>query len=229
MWNISKNKQTSNQSSYPQDQQNSQLSDDIVRVVSEVPSLNEKQSDEDLAPNAMVDHDNERYQPTGIESREPVEIGYSIINSGVVMMGEASGVNDMKIAGEFNGIIHLVDNSLYVLQGGVFKGGVALAQSIEVHGRVEGDLYALNFIRLNPECEVLGNVNAPRVILEDGSVFRGNIRMDEDPLNGQTVEAFIESKRPKSAMVTTSKQAPREEMVMPKPRMTANTNPNQAK
>ncbi len=49
-----------------------------------------------------------------------------------------------------------------------------------VEGHVEGDLQGSEQVILRESANVLGDIKAPRVTLEDGAYFRGSIEMTRD-------------------------------------------------
>ena len=54
------------------------------------------------------------------------------------------------------------------------------ADSVTVEGTLDGDIVAQETVRLMPGCEVTGNIRAPRINIEEGAMFKGNIDMDVD-------------------------------------------------
>jgi cytoskeletal protein CcmA (bactofilin family) len=52
------------------------------------------------------------------------------------------------------------------------------AETVSVHGTFEGTLSARDTVRLCAGCAVTGDVRAPRVIIEEGARFKGNVDMD---------------------------------------------------
>ncbi|MBN1240080.1 MAG: polymer-forming cytoskeletal protein [Gammaproteobacteria bacterium] len=117
-------------------------------------------------------------------SREPAVIGPSIR-----IDGDVRGEENLLIEGEVKGTVHLKDNSLVIGSQGRVKANV-YAQSIEVEGLMEGDLYASDRINVRKSAQVRGNITAPRVSLEDGAQFKGSIEMD-----AQAVEAALGKNR----------------------------------
>lgn len=105
-------------------------------------------------------------------SREPAMIGTSIS-----IRGDVAGEEDLIVQGRVEGTIKLPQNSVTVGKDGQIKANIH-AKSIEVEGRMEGDLQADEQVVIRRSAHVEGNISAPRVALEDGCRFRGSIEMD---------------------------------------------------
>jgi cytoskeletal protein CcmA (bactofilin family) len=113
-------------------------------------------------------------------TREPAVIGPSIR-----IDGDVRGEENLLIEGEVKGTVNLKDNNLVIGSQGRVKANV-YAQSIEVEGLMEGDLFASDTVNVRKSAQVKGNITAPRVSLEDGARFKGSIEMD-----AQAVEAAL--------------------------------------
>ncbi len=51
-------------------------------------------------------------------------------------------------------------------------------EELTVRGKMSGNTVASDRISLASEAILLGNLQAPRIVLEDGARFRGHIEMD---------------------------------------------------
>lgn len=102
--------------------------------------------------------------------------GYATIGPSIVIRGEVSGDEDLVIQGHVDGSISLGLHSVTVGNGGRVKAGIR-GRVITVEGAVEGDLTAEEQIVLRGTARVKGDLNAPRVVLEDGASFRGLVDM----------------------------------------------------
>ena len=101
----------------------------------------------------------------------------AVIGPKIKFKGELSGEEDLIIEGTVEGTIELKDHQLTIGKQGAVHANVS-AKSITIEGKVEGDLTAVERINIKASSEVLGNVKAERVMLEDGAKFRGSIDMD---------------------------------------------------
>jgi cytoskeletal protein CcmA (bactofilin family) len=118
---------------------------------------------------------------TPIASPEPVRAptvrsGSATIGPSIVINGEVTGSEDLLIQGKIDGSISLGAHSVTVGGGGRVKADIS-GRVITIEGDVEGDLTAQEQIVLRGSAKVLGDIKAPRVVLEDGASFRGLVDM----------------------------------------------------
>jgi cytoskeletal protein CcmA (bactofilin family) len=100
----------------------------------------------------------------------------AVIGSTIVIQGEVSGDEDLVIRGTVRGRVSLT-RSLFVLASGVVEADLATA-SIDVSGRVTGNIAARDKVELMANCNVAGDIQSPRVVIADGAAFNGTIDMD---------------------------------------------------
>lgn len=98
------------------------------------------------------------------------------IGPSIVIRGEVSGSEDLLIQGQIDGSVALDKHAVTVGGGGRVKANIS-GRVITVEGEVEGDLSAQEQIVLRGSSKVLGDIKAPRVVLEDGASFRGLVDM----------------------------------------------------
>ncbi len=115
-----------------------------------------------------------------VNSEKPAASSSSIvavIGPKIQFKGELVGEEDLLIQGQFDGTIDLKGNNLIVGEQGKLNAN-ASAKTINVQGRVEGDLFGEERIAIRSSSFVQGNIKADRVVLEDGAKFKGSIDMD---------------------------------------------------
>ncbi len=100
----------------------------------------------------------------------------AIIGGSLTIEGNIKGSEDLLIEGKVNGDISLPNHSVTVGSDGKVKATIR-ASTIVVDGKVEGDLLGDDQIEIRRTGNVMGNIVAPRVGLEDGAQFKGNIDM----------------------------------------------------
>jgi len=122
--------------------------------------------------------------------------GFATIGPSIVIRGEVSGDEDLVIQGQVDGSISLGRHAVTVGNGGRVKAGIT-GRLITIEGAVEGDLTAEEQIVLRGTARVRGDLNAPRVVLEDGASFRGLVDM------GSTDDLDMESPAGTSAKAGT--------------------------
>lgn len=109
--------------------------------------------------------------------RSPIgRTSFATIGPSIVIRGEVSGNEDLVIQGQVDGSVSLGSHAVTVGNGGRVKAGIT-GRVITIEGAVEGDLKAEEQIVLRGSARVRGDLNAPRVVLEDGASFRGLVDM----------------------------------------------------
>ena len=96
------------------------------------------------------------------------------IGKSLRVRGEISGSEDVTIDGEVEGTVELKDNSLTIGPNGKVHANVT-AKSITVLGRLEGNVKAGERVEISKTGSLEGDLVTPRIVIEDGAVFRGSI------------------------------------------------------
>ena len=105
-----------------------------------------------------------------------------IIGKQISIRGNLTGGEDLIVEGRVEGSISL-GNHLTVEASGVVEADVEV-EDLTVTGAVAGDIQATRSVSINTDARVVGNIRAPRVIIEDGARFRGRIEMDVELPDG---------------------------------------------
>ncbi len=92
-----------------------------------------------------------------------------------VIKGEISGDEDLVVEGVVEGQVR-INRDLRVAQGGQVKANVA-AQNLSVSGEIQGDCDATNRIEIQATGRLVGNIRAPKIVIAEGAMFRGNSDM----------------------------------------------------
>jgi cytoskeletal protein CcmA (bactofilin family) len=98
------------------------------------------------------------------------------IGRSITISGDVGGDEDLLIQGQVDGSVNLDLHSVTVGSEGRVKANIS-GRVVVVEGRVEGDLNAKEQIILRSSAHVMGDISAPRVVLEDGASFRGLVDM----------------------------------------------------
>ena len=99
------------------------------------------------------------------------------IGASIRINGDLTGEEDLVVQGTVEGTVTLKQNTLRVGQDGHVSATVH-ARVIDVEGKVEGDIHGDEQVVLHRSANVRGNIQSPRVTLEDGCRFKGSIDMD---------------------------------------------------
>jgi len=99
------------------------------------------------------------------------------IGPSIFIKGDLSGEEDLVIEGRVEGRVDLKQNNVTVGKNGRVKADV-FGKVVVVEGEVDGNVFAREQAILRQSGSICGNITAPRVILEDGSRFKGSIDME---------------------------------------------------
>ena len=99
------------------------------------------------------------------------------IGASIFIKGDLTGDEDLVIEGRVEGRVDLKQNNVTVGRNGKVKADVS-GRVVTIEGEVDGNVFAQEQAILRQAGAIRGNITAPRVILEDGSRFKGSIDMD---------------------------------------------------
>jgi cytoskeletal protein CcmA (bactofilin family) len=99
-----------------------------------------------------------------------------LIGSKVTVKGSISGNQDLIVHGRVEGRVGL-ENRLTVEEDGSVQAEVEVLEAT-VKGELKGEVVASKAAILLPTARMVGNIRAPRVVIEEGARFSGNIEMD---------------------------------------------------
>lgn len=98
------------------------------------------------------------------------------IGAGVTISGRLTGDAEVNVLGRIEGSV-VLESNLVVAEGGEVIAEVE-AQTLTVRGKLNGNVVAHQVVTLASGSVVTGNIRAPRIIIEEGARFKGNIDMD---------------------------------------------------
>jgi len=101
----------------------------------------------------------------------------TVIGESVTVRGNLSGDEDLHVYGRVEGSVEL-DRTLVVAESGIVKAEVAVKNAV-ISGIVVGNITASDSVEITEQGRMVGDINAPRVIVVDGASFRGNIDMGD--------------------------------------------------
>ena len=113
--------------------------------------------------------------PAGAPATAAKPAGPCVIGTKTTVKGEISGDEEILVEGTVEGQIK-INKDLRVGPGGVVKATVD-AQSVVVSGELIGDCHAAHRVEIQATGRLTGNIRAPRVVIAEGAVFKGNSDM----------------------------------------------------
>ncbi|MGC4000838.1 MAG: polymer-forming cytoskeletal protein [Anaeromyxobacter sp.] len=103
--------------------------------------------------------------------------GSTIIGESILISGSLNGDEDLTVRGRVEGTLTLT-KTLVVEPTGIVKAEVQVKNCV-IAGAVVGNVTATESVEITKEGRMVGDINAPRVIIVDGASFRGRIDMGE--------------------------------------------------
>jgi cytoskeletal protein CcmA (bactofilin family) len=98
-----------------------------------------------------------------------------VVGANITVKGEITGDEDVLVEGTVEGQIRIT-RELRVGPRGKVKASVT-AQSVVVSGELVGDCEATGRVEIQATGRLMGDIRAPRVVIAEGAVFRGNSDM----------------------------------------------------
>jgi cytoskeletal protein CcmA (bactofilin family) len=110
----------------------------------------------------------------------------TIIGSETIVSGNLEGDEDLTIEGRVEGSISL-SRTLTVEVGGVVRADINVRNAV-ISGVLVGNVEAQESVHITDQGRVVGDISSPRVILVDGSSFKGNIDMGDFDIEQEVPE-----------------------------------------
>jgi cytoskeletal protein CcmA (bactofilin family) len=107
--------------------------------------------------------------------------------------GEIRGDEDIVVQGRIEGRV-AIGAALSVEDGAIVQADVE-ARTVTVSGVIVGNVSASDIIRLTSKARVVGDVTAPRVVIEAGAAYRGRLEMGEVTLSASEARSSTTVRR----------------------------------
>ena len=104
-----------------------------------------------------------------------------VIGAKTTVKGEITGDEDVLVEGSVEGQVR-ISRDLRVAASGSVRATIE-AQSVIVSGEVLGDCTAAVRVDIQATGRLTGNIRAPKIVIAEGAVFRGN--SDMSPRQGE--------------------------------------------
>ena len=89
--------------------------------------------------------------------------------------GKLKFYGTIRIDGQFRGEI-MGEGTLIVGEGAIIESDIHVSQIFN-SGRIQGDVTADNKIEIRAPGKILGNIQAPSIVINEGATIEGNCRM----------------------------------------------------
>jgi cytoskeletal protein CcmA (bactofilin family) len=98
------------------------------------------------------------------------------VGHGTTLTGETNFQAMLRVDGHLLGTVSSESGTLLVGTNGQVDANIAVSTAI-VNGQVNGDIVATERIQLGRTARVIGNIQTPRLVLEDGAILEGSCAM----------------------------------------------------
>jgi cytoskeletal protein CcmA (bactofilin family) len=98
------------------------------------------------------------------------------VGHGTTLTGETNFQAMLRVDGHLLGTVSSESGTLLVGTNGQVDANIAVSTAI-VNGNVNGDIVATERIQLGRTARVIGNIQTPRLVLEDGAILEGSCAM----------------------------------------------------
>jgi cytoskeletal protein CcmA (bactofilin family) len=107
--------------------------------------------------------------------RRETPVGSSLIGRSMFIKGDLESEENLVIEGKMEGTLK-AKNQVIVGKDGLVKADVE-GHEVIIRGKIVGNVKGYNKVTIEPEGELIGNIIAQRVVLAEGSIFKGSIDM----------------------------------------------------
>lgn len=98
------------------------------------------------------------------------------VGAGTVLTGETNFTSMLRVDGHLTGRVTSDEGTLIVGSTGQVDANIDVAAAV-VNGTINGDIIASEKLELGRTARVVGNVQAPRLLMADGAILEGNCNM----------------------------------------------------
>lgn len=98
------------------------------------------------------------------------------VGYGTVLTGETNFHAMLRVDGHLTGRVTSENGTLIVGSSGQVDANI-MVSAASINGTVNGDIIALDKVELGRTARVVGNIQAPRIVIEDGALFEGSCSM----------------------------------------------------
>ena len=142
----------------------------------------------------------------------------TVIGAETRISGEIRGEEDLVIKGRVDGKIHL-SHALTIEKGAIVQADVDV-RNLVISGTLVGSIVASESVRLLASARVVGDLAAPRVIMDAGAAYRGRVDMGDI----EAARAAVASRsvaQPVATSASAAKDRPAPPRVAPTPKTAA--------
>ena len=124
------------------------------------------------------------------------------IGSGTVLTGETTFHAMLRVDGHLTGSVTSETGTLIVGSTGRVDANIVVAAAM-INGTINGDIIASERLELGRTARIVGNVQSPRLVMEDGAILEGGCTMTKARETLEKRNADITSQYTSAAATTT--------------------------
>jgi cytoskeletal protein CcmA (bactofilin family) len=98
------------------------------------------------------------------------------VGNGTVLTGETNFQSMLRVDGHLTGRVTSEQGTLIIGSTGRVDANISVSAAL-VNGTVNGDIIASDKLELGRTARVVGNIQTPRIVIEDGAIFEGGCTM----------------------------------------------------
>ena len=114
------------------------------------------------------------------------ESAAAVIGKSVQIRGEVKGSEDLVVDGHVEGTITLLDSRLTIGPNAHVLANVS-ARDVILLGQLSGNVSATGKVELRDGCDLVGDISAARLSIEEKAMFRGKV----EPLQGEKASGSV--------------------------------------
>ena len=108
----------------------------------------------------------------------------AVIGKSVKIRGEVKGSEDLTVDGHVEGSITLLESRLTIGPNAYVAANVS-ARDVILLGRLNGNISATGRVELRDGCDLVGDISAARLSIEESAAFRGKVEpLESDKAGG---------------------------------------------
>lgn len=100
------------------------------------------------------------------------------IGKTVVIRGEVKGSEDLIVDGRVEGTVSLTESRLTIGPNANVAADLC-AKDVLILGQVQGNVIASGRVELRAGCQMVGDIRALRLAVEDNAIFRGKVDLTQ--------------------------------------------------
>ena len=104
----------------------------------------------------------------------------TVIGEHIFIEGNIRGEEHLLIEGSMKGNIEMKEHNFIVGSKGRFEGEIS-AQNVGVNGQIIGTVNAKGKVEIKNEADMIGDIKANSISVEEGAYFKGSIELSREP------------------------------------------------